>query len=344
IAITQTDLKRILAYSTISHLGYMFLAMGTGTLVGATAGMFHLITHAFFKALLFLGAGSVMHAMGGVIDIRRFGGLRNRLPITHWTFLFGGLAMAGLFPFAGFWSKDAILLAVADKSSEAMVYEIFYWTTLLGILLIDLYTFRPFFITFYGAERLPEEAGSHAHESPPSMTAPLAILAFGSLIVGAWLEVTGVLSDLLARTPSLAFLGGRIIHTASREALHVSIAVYSTFLVVIGLLLTAVLYLGRRQIVKQLTAILDVFGLYQLSYGKFFFDPLYYAFVVLPLEFFAWLCAWFDRVVIDGLVDFCGFIPKWIGSRLRPLQGGLIQFYALAMVFGVLILMIVLLL
>src|SRR3989304_5348723 len=214
--------------------------------------MFHLITHAFFKALLFLGAGSVMHAMGGVIDIRRFGGLRNRLPITHWTFLFGGLAMAGLFPFAGFWSKDAILLAVADKSSEAMVYEIFYWTTLLGILLIDLYTFRPFFITFYGAERLPEEAGSHAHESPPSMTAPLAILAFGSLIVGAWLEVTGVLSDLLARTPSLAFLGGRIIHTASREALHVSIAVYSTFLVVIGLLLTAVLYLGRRQIVKQL--------------------------------------------------------------------------------------------
>ncbi|MGW8257378.1 MAG: NADH-quinone oxidoreductase subunit L, partial [Thermoguttaceae bacterium] len=116
IAITQTDLKRILAYSTISHLGYMFLAMGTGTLIGATAGMFHLITHAFFKALLFLAAGSVMHAMGGVIDIRCFSGLRRRMPITHWTFLFGALAMVGLFPFAGFWSKDAILLAVAEKT------------------------------------------------------------------------------------------------------------------------------------------------------------------------------------------------------------------------------------
>ena len=109
IAMTQTDLKRMLAYSTISQLGYMFLGLGTGTFLGITAGMFHLFTHAFFKALLFLGAGSVMHAMGGVIDMRRFGGLRKRLPTTHWTFLFGCLALAGVLPFAGFWSKDAIL-------------------------------------------------------------------------------------------------------------------------------------------------------------------------------------------------------------------------------------------
>ena len=115
IAITQSDLKRILAYSTISHIGYMFLAMGTGTLIGVTAGMFHLVTHAFFKALLFLAAGSVMHAMGGVIDIRRFGGLRHRMPVTHWTFLFGALALVGMIPFAGFWSKDAILLAVGGE-------------------------------------------------------------------------------------------------------------------------------------------------------------------------------------------------------------------------------------
>ena len=112
IAVSQTDLKRILAYSTISQLGYMFLALGAGTLAGISAGMFHLVTHAFFKALLFLGAGSVMHAMGGVIDIRQLGGLRRRLPTTHWTFLFGCLALAGIFPFAGFWSKDAILAAV----------------------------------------------------------------------------------------------------------------------------------------------------------------------------------------------------------------------------------------
>ncbi|MGD0518539.1 MAG: NADH-quinone oxidoreductase subunit L, partial [Thermoguttaceae bacterium] len=180
IAITQTDLKRILAYSTVSHLGYMFLAMGTGTLIGTTAGMFHLITHAFFKALLFLAAGSVMHAMGGVIDIRRFGGLRRRLPVTHWTFLFGALALIGFCPFAGFWSKDAILLALAEKSPPGMVdpvYQFFFWTTLLGILLMVVYTFRPFIITFYGKEKVPEEAGSHAHESSPSMAAPMIILA-----------------------------------------------------------------------------------------------------------------------------------------------------------------------
>ena len=115
IALTQTDLKRVLAYSTVSQLGYMFLGLGAGTLAGITAGMFHLFTHAFFKALLFLGAGSVMHAMGGVIDMRRFGGLRRLMPITHWTFLFGCLALAGVVPFAGFWSKDAILAAVHER-------------------------------------------------------------------------------------------------------------------------------------------------------------------------------------------------------------------------------------
>jgi NADH-quinone oxidoreductase subunit L len=344
IAITQTDLKRILAYSTISHLGYMFLAMGTGTLLGATAGMFHLVTHAFFKALLFLAAGSVMHAMGGVIDIRRFGGLRHRLPITHWTFLFGGLAMIGLFPFAGFWSKDAILLAVAEKSPHDLVYAIFFWTTLLGILLIDIYTFRPFFITFYGEEKLPEEAGSHAHESSLSMTVPLIILAFGALVVGACLEWTHGLSDMLRNAPSLAFLSGEAYNVAARETLHAYIAVCSSILVVAGLLFTALLYLGPRQwLVDRMTAILDMIGLYRLSYGKFFFDQIYYAFVVWPLETLARLCAWFDRNVIDGLVNLCGFVPKLIGAALRPLQGGLIQFYALGMILGVLALIIVLL-
>jgi NADH-quinone oxidoreductase subunit L len=125
IALTQTDLKRILAYSTISQLGYMFLGLGVGTLLGITAGMFHLMTHAFFKALLFLAAGSVMHAMGGVIDVRRFGGLRKRLPITHWTFLFGCLALAGIVPFAGFWSKDAILVAVHHQAAHASAHTFY---------------------------------------------------------------------------------------------------------------------------------------------------------------------------------------------------------------------------
>jgi len=346
IAITQTDLKRILAYSTISHLGYMFLAMGTGTLIGATAGMFHLVTHAFFKALLFLAAGSVMHAMGGVIDIRRFSGLRRRLPVTHWTFLFGSLALVGMVPFAGFWSKDAILLALADKSPPGLIdpiYEIFFWATLLGILLMDLYTFRPFFITFYGEEKIPEEAGSHAHESLKSMTVPLVILALGSLVVGAWLEWSHTLTDLLACTPSLAFLG-KEVKNVTQERLHTFIAVNSTVLVLVGLSFTALLYLGpRRWMVGKITAALDLVGLYRLSYGKFFFDPLYYAFVVWPLETFARLCAWFDSRIIDALVDLLGFIPKLIGSLLCPLQGGLVQSYALVMVLGILLFMIVLL-
>ncbi len=136
IAMTQTDLKRVLAYSTISQLGYMFLGLGTGSLVGIAAGMFHLFTHAFFKALLFLGAGSVMHAMGGVIDMRRFGGLRRVMPITHWTFLVGCLALAGLFPFAGFWSKDAIFGAVHDRAHESVGlahgwYSVLYWGAMM---------------------------------------------------------------------------------------------------------------------------------------------------------------------------------------------------------------------
>ena len=131
--------------------------------------MFHLVTHAFFKALLFLGAGSVMHAMGGVIDIRRFGGLRRRLPTTHWTFLFGCLALAGIVPFAGFWSKDAILAAVwheAATHDAPGLYHVLYLAGVVTAGLTALYAFRAFFLTFYGPERIPEEAGPHAHESP----------------------------------------------------------------------------------------------------------------------------------------------------------------------------------
>ncbi len=213
IALTQTDLKRILAYSTISQLGYMFLALGTGSLAGVAAGMFHLVTHAFFKALLFLGAGSVMHAMGGVVDLRRFGGLRGRLPTTHWTFLFGCLALAGIVPFAGFWSKDAILAAVRQSASAdpiAGLYHVLYLAAVATAGLTALYTFRAFFLTFYGQERIPEEAGRHAHESPPSMTAPMVILAVGALVVGAYFYGTGDFAGphgFLAQTPSLACRG-----------------------------------------------------------------------------------------------------------------------------------------
>ncbi|MEX0979210.1 MAG: proton-conducting transporter membrane subunit, partial [Pirellulales bacterium] len=184
IALTQTDLKRILAYSTISQLGYMFLGLGVGTLSGISSGMFHLFTHAFFKALLFLGAGSVMHAMGGVIDLRRIGGLRRLMPITHWTFLFGCLALAGCVPFAGFWSKDAIIAAAYERGQHETLFFALYWVATVIALLTAVYTFRAFFLTFYGEERVPHEAGHHAHESPPSMTVPLVVLAALSAVGG----------------------------------------------------------------------------------------------------------------------------------------------------------------
>ncbi len=194
IAITQTDLKRVLAYSTISQLGYMFLSLGTGSLVGIVAGMFHLFTHAFFKALLFLGAGSVMHAMGGVIDMRRFSGLRRLMPITCITFLVACFALAGLFPFAGFWSKDEIFGAVHDRAHAAVGlahgwYSVLYWSALFTAGLTAFYTFRAFFLTFFGRERIPHEAGHHAHESPLVMTVPLMILAVFAAGVGAYLRI-----------------------------------------------------------------------------------------------------------------------------------------------------------
>jgi NADH-quinone oxidoreductase subunit L len=340
IAVTQTDLKRILAYSTISHLGYMFLALGTGTLIGATAGMFHLLTHAFFKALLFLGAGSVMHAMGGVIDIRQLGGLRRRMPVTHWTFLFGCLAIAGVAPFAGFWSKDAILLAVHQRAGQgnwAEMYEMLFATAAFGILLIDFYMFRPFFRVFYGPEQIPPEAGHHAHESPGAMTAPLVVLAFGSLTVGAYFEWTHGFVNFLKATPSLAWMetAPATVHPAE----HGQIGWMSTGFTLVGIASAAMVYLGNRNKAAALARLMNVFGLYTLSYGKFFIDAIYAAFVVWPLLGVARVAAWFDARIVDGLVDFVGGVPKTLGAAMRPIQNGLIQFYALAMMLGLLMLL-----
>jgi NADH-quinone oxidoreductase subunit L len=342
IALTQTDLKRILAYSTISQLGYMFLGLGAGSLLGISAGMFHLVTHAFFKALLFLGAGSVMHAMGGVIDLRQLGGLRHRLPTTCWTFLFGCLALAGIFPFAGFWSKDAILAAVHLQAVGGSVPGLYYVLYLAGMgtaLLTALYTFRAFFLTFFGPERLPAEAGQHAHESPSLMTLPLVILAIGALVVGAYFQSTGDFlgpQGFLAQTPSLAYSG--VAHAAAEGQFHWNVAVSSTLLAVAGVLVAMVLYLGSPIRVEMLTRCMAALGLYELSQGKFLWDPIYRGLVVWPLQAIADLFAWLDRYVIDGLVNLIGRLPPLLGAMLRPVQSGLLQFYALAMVLGLLVL------
>jgi len=344
IALTQTDLKRILAYSTISQLGYMFLGLGAATMLGVTAGMFHLFTHAFFKALLFLGAGSVMHAMAGVIDVREFGGLRRLLPVTHWTFLFGCLALAGIFPFAGFWSKDLILAAVHERAGAGQAHLFYHWLYLTALVtagLTALYTFRAYFLTFWGEEQVPEAAGDHAHESPGVMTVPLMILAVCALGVGAYFEWTHGFAHFLAMTPSAEYFVETLESPVENVAGgHLAIAVTSTIVALSGAVAAAVLYLGAgRKLLAALRSLMELLGLYQLSKRKFFFDEIYNLLVVLPLRGLAAMCYTVDRYVVDWLVDTCGLAPKLFGATLRPLQNGIVQFYALAMMLGLLVLL-----
>lgn len=339
IALTQNDLKRVLAYSTVSQLGYLFLSLGTGTLAGVTAGMFHLFTHAFFKALLFLGAGSVMHAMGNVIDIRRFGGLRRLMPYTHWTFLVGCLALSGILPFAGFWSKDEILAAVHDAGHDHVWFEVFYWTAVVTAGMTAFYTFRAFFLTFYGKLEIPEEAGHHAHESPPSMTIPLVVLAVCATLVGWVFSYGHTFAHFLWSTPSLSYAPLFATLPEGGLQMHGEIAMLSTIVALSGIGVAAFLYFGDRWTLRVLTTILK--PAYVLSYGKFFIDQIYELLIIVPVKALAVVAYSLDRLFVDGIVNTVGSIPKTFGRLFRHLQTGMIQFYALAMVLGLLVLVLV---
>ncbi|MBI1901335.1 MAG: NADH-quinone oxidoreductase subunit L [Planctomycetia bacterium] len=334
IALTQTDLKRVLAYSTVSQLGYMFLSLGTCSLAGVTAGMFHLFTHAFFKALLFLGAGSVMHAMGGAIDMRDFSGLRRVMPRTHVTFLVGCLALAGVVPLSGFWSKDAILGALHDRAHEGLdpwIFHVLYYLGLVTAVLTAFYTFRAFFRTFYGPERVPAEAGHHAHESPSVMTLPLVVLAIGAAAAGG---LQWWFADFLGRTPSLSAPAMKAAGPA--VGFHWDVALLSTVAAAAGIGLAAALYLKWRSSIESSAAIYQS-PLYRVSWRKFYFDEVYLLTVVWPLRAVGYICFFLD-FMIDNLVNLCGWIPRGLGIVLRPLQVGLLPFYALAMVLGLLVL------
>lgn len=479
IALTQYDLKRVLAYSTVSQLGYMFMALGAGTFTGITAGMFHLFTHAFFKALLFLGAGSVMHAMGNVIDMRQFGGLRKRLPITHWTFFLGCLALAGVPPLAGFWSKDTIVAAVHERAHElghaaehrdepnatqpghrdepnstqpghqggsgdgsnrhfartgmtlvpvalyaepeskqhsalsvlstvqlrryASIYQLLYYVAMLTAFLTAFYTFRAFYLTFYGEERIPPEAGDHAHESPPLMWVPLAVLATCAVLAGlvfdhtyARVGPTHWFAEFLSHAPSLA--DGAVAATKGPYEFHAMVAGISSAIALSALLITTYLYLGDRREILWLKSVFDfelisrnldvetvarwgnigwikavhrqacsvhlgwltsllgnivlmaalvlttpfligrALSPYNLSQRKFYIDEIYFLVIVLPLRALGSVCYIVDRWVVDGIVNAIGRIPPRLGTLMRPLHLGLVQFYALAMVLAMLVL------
>jgi NADH-quinone oxidoreductase subunit L len=327
IALTQTDLKRILAYSTISQLGYMFLALGCGTAAAVAAGVFHVFTHAFFKALLFLGAGSVMHAMGGVIDIRRVGGLRRRMPITYWTFACGAAALAGVPFLSGFWSKDAIIAEVARAAQGgpyAWVYAVLLASAIATAALTAFYIGRAFFRVFWGEERIPAEAGPHAHESPAVMTYPLIVLSIGALGVGALLALgADGLNPFLSYTPGLG--------SAQEAPIEYPLMIVTSAAALAGVALSWWMY-GRASALPDLLAA-RLRPLYELSLYKFRFDEIYDALVKQPTLLIAALSRFADVWIVDGLVRLVAGLPGFAGRvLLRPIQNGLLQFYALGMV------------
>jgi NADH-quinone oxidoreductase subunit L len=338
IALTQTDLKRVMAYSTISQLAYMFMSLGCAIHFRGTeaeslatfaviAAMFHLCTHAFFKALLFLSSGSVMHAMGGVIDMERFSGLRKVLPITHWTFLCGALALAGFPLLSGFWSKDEILAATLQAGESASPYARVYFALLIvGLFtagLTGFYTFRAYFKTFWGEVRIPHEAGHHAHESPTVMWMPLVILAAFAVGIGLLLGPTHWFAHALAKTAGWPEL---------TEGSHIGLMIISSVVAVAGIGVAYLMYVVQPGLAGRFAA--GAQWLYHLSLNKFYIDELYDIFIINPLNTVTRGCLILDTNIVDELVNLVGEVPQLIGQLFRPVQNGLVQFYALAMVLG----------
>jgi NADH-quinone oxidoreductase subunit L len=341
IAVTQTDLKRVLAYSTVSQLGYMFLALGCGVqserlaMLAVAAAIFHLFTHAFFKALLFLAAGSVMHAMGDVIDMRRFGGLRKVLPITHWTFLCGAGALSG-FPviFSGFWSKDEILAAdyAAIHGPFGDIYLLLFVVAMVTAGITAFYTARAYFMTFHGPERIPPEAHGHAHESPSVMTWPLMILAGGAVLVGIVLGPTGLFEGFLEHNWMNAGFPPSIKPEPGASHFSFAVMLLSTAFALGGIGLAYWMYVKAPGMAPLLAY--RIKALYRASKDKFYFDEIYAAIVVGPANATAHVLRVFDQYILDGVVDLIGSLPSAVGYVLRPAQNGLVQFYALLMVLG----------
>ncbi len=362
IALVQNDIKRVLAYSTVSQLGYMFLALGVGAYWVA---IFHLFTHAFFKALLFLCSGSVIHAMGGEQDMRRMGGLKDKIPITYWTMLIGTVAIAGVPGFAGFFSKDEILWQAYSSplGSQAL------WAVGLATAgLTAFYMWRLMAMTFYGKSRVSSEAAAHIHESPPSMTVPLTALAAGSVLAG-WLSVSKAwnfpeafytferwLSPLLAPAAEGIQEAG---HSSSMEMILMAVSVA---VAAIGIYVAYYFYQVKPDIPESLARKLQ--PLYNTLYHKWYVDEIYDFLFVNGLckgggealgafdrnvvdgavngagwltRFSSRVSMWWDTWIVDGAVRFGSFSVKLLSYPVCILQTGRVQAYALFVVVGVLV-------
>ena len=318
IALKQNDIKKVLAYSTVSQLGYMFLALGVGAY---STGVFHVMTHSFFKALLFLGAGSVIHAMGGEQDIRKMGGL-NRLRITSVTFFIGCIAIAGLPPLSGFFSKDAILLAAYEHN------KILYGVALFGAMLTAYYMFRLFFLTFTGKFRGTEEQEHHLHESPPAMTVVLVILAILSVIGG----LVGIPDVIMKGGDKLAEFLAPVIPVKLGEAVssstEFSLMALSTGLVVVAIIIAWIRF--RKYEFKSST------GLGKVLENKWYVDEFYDAIIVKPLNKLGEILnEGLEKSGIDALVNGIGKAVQYGGRQLRWLQSGQVGSYVLLMVVSI---------
>ncbi len=328
IGLFQNDIKKVLAYSTVSQLGYMFMGLGV---MAYSSSFFHVMTHAFFKALLFLGAGSVIHAMSNEQDIRKMGGLYKKLPITFWTFLIATIAISGIPPFSGFFSKDEILAHVFEHNKLMWVFA------LIGSFLTSFYMFRVLFLTFFGEFRGSHDQAHHLHESPIAMTFPLMVLAVLSAaggffniphLFGGHSALTTFLSPIIKKSPDNTFLD------ASTETILMAISVIAALLA-LGLAYYFYIIKKKRPVEEGYHT-----GIQNVIYNKYFVDEIYNFCFVKPVNF---LSGFFHNTVeklgINKLVDGVGELVKGLSSEARLLQTGSTGQYLFVMVISIAILL-----
>jgi len=331
IGLLQNDIKKVLAYSTVSQLGYMFMGLGA---MAYSASMFHVITHAFFKALLFLGAGSVIHAMSDEQDIRSMGGLRKKLPITFLTFLIATIAISGIPPFAGFFSKDEILAHVFEHNKLLWVIGV------LGSLMTSFYMFRLLFLTFFGTFRGTHEQEHHLHESPASMTIPLVVLAVLSALGGfigvpEALHGTHYLADFMSplydlsrQVNPVAFEPTSLSHSEEYLLMGVSVAV-----ALISAITAYVMYVQKASVPAPDSA--EKSAIQRLVYNKYYVDELYDSVFVKPVKTLSNILYSFGEFFIDLFVNGTARLIAFLSGLLRKTQTGSTGDYVFAMVLGI---------
>jgi NADH-quinone oxidoreductase subunit L len=328
IGLVQNDIKKVLAYSTVSQLGYMFVALGVGAW---TAGMFHLVAHGFFKGLLFLGSGSVIHAMGGEQDMRKMGGLKSKTKITYWTFVIGALAISGFPGLAGFFSKDSVLAGAFHKG-----FWYFWLVGLVAAFMTAFYMFRLIFMTFHGKPR-DEKAFAHAHESPRSMTIPLIVLAVPSAIIGLLLGLppeNGHIDHFLE--PVFKAVMGEPVHFGLFDA---GLMTLSALIGIGGILLAWLFYVKRPDLPAKAGARAGF--LYKAALNKYWIDEFYFAVFINPVRALGrGLWRWVDTGIIDGFVNGSGRFFNGVGMALKPSQSGKAQVYLFSMFLGFLALLV----